>query len=64
MTWKYFPFRLIGKIITILGLVLMIKYWDTEFPLFLAWMLIVFGEGLIEIKEIWYNGMANTVYKT
>ena len=64
MTWKYFPFRLIGKIITILGLVLMIKYWNTEFPLFLAWMLIVFGEGLIEIKEIWYNGMANTVYKT
>jgi len=64
MTWKYFPFRLIGKIITILGLVLMIKYWNTEFPLFLAWMLIVFGEGLIEIKEIWYNGMANAVYKT
>jgi len=64
MTWEYFPFRLIGKIITILGLVLMIKYWNTEFPLFLAWMLIVFGEGLIEIKEIWYNGMANTVYKT
>jgi len=55
MTWRYFPFRLIGKIITILGLVLMIKYWDTEFPLFLAWMLIVFGEGLIEIKEIWYE---------
>ena len=55
MTWKYFPFRLIGKIITILVLVLMIKYWNTEFPLFLAWMLIVFGEGLIEIKEIWYK---------
>ena len=64
MTWKHFPFRYLGKIITILGIVLMIKYWNTEFPLFLAWMLIVFGEGLIEIKEIWYNGMVNTVYKT
>jgi len=44
-----------GKIITILGIVLMLKYWDTEFPLFLAWMFVIFGVGLVEIKELWYE---------
>jgi len=55
MTWKHFPFRYLGKIITILGIVLMIKYWDTEFPLLLAWLFIIFGIGLMEIKELWYE---------